>query len=143
MNTARGELIDEAALADAIESGHVAGAGARRVRNRAADRPAPDGLPQVVATPHIAASTTEAQELVGVEIALSVRDYLGEGLVRNAVNFPSVAPEEFPRVRPYLRLAEMLGSVVAQLAARRVRNRSASATTARSSASTKTSSAAR
>ena len=89
------------------------------------------GLPQVIATPHIAASTTEAQEQVGVEIALSVRDYLSEGLVRNAVNFPSVAPEDVPRVRPYLRLAEMLGSVVAQMAPRQSANRSAFATTDR------------
>ena len=114
VNTARGELIDETALADAIESGHVAGAALDVFETEPPTDQRLTGLPQVIATPHIAASTTEAQELVGVEIALSVRDYLGEGLVRNAVNFPSVAPEEFPRVRPYLRLAEMLGSVVAQ-----------------------------
>ena len=114
VNTARGELIDEAALAEAIEAGQVAGAALDVFQVE----PPPDqrltSLAQVIATPHIAASTTEAQELVGVEIALSVRDYLSEGLVRNAVNFPSVTPEDFPRVRPYLRLAQMLGSVVAQ-----------------------------
>jgi D-3-phosphoglycerate dehydrogenase len=114
VNTARGELIDESALADALESGHVAGAAldvfeAEPPRDQRLIR-----LPQVIATPHIAASTTEAQELVGVEIAMSVRDYLGEGLVRNAVNFPAISPEEYPRLRPYLRLGEMLGALVAQ-----------------------------
>ena len=115
VNTARGELIDEAALVAAIESGHVAGA-ALDVFER--EPPADDRLtklPQVIATPHIAASTAEAQELVGVEIALSVRDYLAEGIVRNAVNFPAIAPEEFPRLRPYMQLAEKLGALVAQL----------------------------
>ena len=88
INTARGELIDEAALADAIKRGHVAGAGL----DVFSVEPPPDqslvGLPQVVATPHIAASTVEAQELVGIETAMSVRDYLRDGAIRNAVNFP-------------------------------------------------------
>jgi D-3-phosphoglycerate dehydrogenase / 2-oxoglutarate reductase len=114
VNTARGELIDERALADAIESGHVAGAALDVFETEPPVDHRLTKLPQVIATPHIAASTTEAQELVGVEIALSVRDYLGEGLVRNAVNFPGVAPDEFPRIRPYLRLSEMLGALVGQ-----------------------------
>jgi len=114
VNTARGELIDEAALADAIESGHVAGAALDVFEKEPPADQRLTSLPQVIATPHIAASTTEAQELVGMEIALSVRDYLGEGLVRNAVNFPAIPPEEFPRVRPYLRLGEMLGALIAQ-----------------------------
>ena len=91
INTARGELIDEAALADAIKRGHVAGAGL----DVFAVEPPPDqsltGLPQVVATPHIAASTVEAQELVGLETAMACRDYLRDGAIRNAVNFPAVA----------------------------------------------------
>lgn len=114
VNTARGELIDEAALADAIEAGHVAGAALDVFESEPPTDQRLTNLPQVIATPHIAASTTEAQELVGVEIALSVRDYLGEGLIRNAVNFPAIPAEEFPRVRPYLRLGEMLGALVAQ-----------------------------
>ena len=114
VNTARGELIDEAALADAIESGHVAGAALDVFETEPPRDQRLTSLPQVIATPHIAASTNEAQELVGVEIALSVRDYLGEGLVRNAVNFPAVAPDEFPKLRPYLRLADMLGALIAQ-----------------------------
>lgn len=116
VNTARGELIDEAALADAIEAGHVAGAGLDVFETE----PPVDGrltrLPQVVATPHIAASTVEAQELVGIETAASVRDFLRDGVIRNAVNFPAVPAEEFPRIRPFMILAERLGALAAQLA---------------------------
>ena len=115
VNTARGDLIDEAALAAAIESGHVAGA-ALDVFDR---EPPADwrltSLPQVIATPHIAASTREAEEMVGIDTATSVRDFLREGLVRNAVNVPSVSPEEYRRLRPYLLLAERLGSVLAHM----------------------------
>jgi D-3-phosphoglycerate dehydrogenase len=116
VNTARGELIDEAALADAIEAGHVAGAGLDVFEIE----PPVDGrltrLPQVVATPHIAASTVEAQELVGVETAASVRDFLRDGVIRNAVNFPGVPAEEFVRVRPFMVLADRLGALASQLA---------------------------
>jgi D-3-phosphoglycerate dehydrogenase len=115
INTARGELIDEKALADAVESGQVAGAGIDVFESE----PPPDKrlqlLPQVVATPHIAASTHEAQQAVGTEIALQVRDYLQEGIIRNAVNFPSVPQDDVPMLRPYLQLAQKLGSLVAQL----------------------------
>jgi D-3-phosphoglycerate dehydrogenase len=83
------------------------------------DEPPRDGtlasLPQVIATPHIAASTKEAQELVGLETAMCIRDFLRSGIVRNAVNFPSVAPEESKRLQPFVVLAERLGAVLAQL----------------------------
>ena len=115
VNTARGELIDEAALADAIESGHVAGAGLDVFESEPPTDKRLTSLPQVVATPHIAASTNEAQELVGSEIAINVRDYLLEGVIRNAVNFPAVPPDDVPKLRPYLLLAEKLGALVAQL----------------------------
>ena len=72
-------------------------------------------LPQVIATPHIAASTVEGQELVGNETALQVRDYLRDGVIRNAVNFPAVPPDDVPKLRPYLELGERLGALVAQL----------------------------
>ncbi len=116
INTARGELIDEAALAAAIERGHVAGAGLDVFEQE----PPPDGrlttLPQVVATPHIAASTVEAQELVGTETAMNVRDFLRDGVIRNAVNFPALPAEEYALARPWMQLAGRLGSLIAQLA---------------------------
>jgi D-3-phosphoglycerate dehydrogenase len=116
INTARGELIDEAALAEAITSGHIGGAGLDVFEKE----PPTDGtlttLPQVVATPHIAASTVEAQEQVGLETAAAVRDFLLEGTIRNAVNFPAVPSEELDRVRPFMVLAERMGALVSQLA---------------------------
>jgi D-3-phosphoglycerate dehydrogenase / 2-oxoglutarate reductase len=116
INTARGELIDEAALAESIASGHVAGAGLDVFERE----PPPDdrltALPQVVATPHIAASTHEAQEQVGLETVAAVRDFLQEGVIRNAVNFPAVPSEEMDRVRPFMTLADRMGVLIAQLA---------------------------
>lgn len=115
INTARGELIDEVALAEAIAAGQVGGAGLDVFQKE----PPPDtsltGLPQVVATPHIAASTAEAQEQVGLETAEAVRDYLLHGIIRNAVNFPSVPAEELARLRPFMTLADRLGALAAQL----------------------------
>ena len=117
VNTARGELIDEAALADAIESGHVAGAGLDVFETEPpADRRLTK-LPQVVATPHIAASTVEAQELVGIEIAIR-RPRLSSA--RASSGTPSTsrqsAGEECAQLRPFMLLAERLGALVAQLA---------------------------
>lgn len=114
VNTARGELIDETALADAIESGAVAGA-ALDVFEK--EPPADWRLPnmrQVVATPHIAASTAEAQEQVGIETAAAVRDFLLNGTITNAVNFPSVRGEDAARLRPYMILAERMGKLLSQ-----------------------------
>ena len=77
-------------------------------------------LPQVIATPHIAASTEEAQELVGIETAVTVRNFLRDGIVRNAVNFPSMHPEELQRLQPWIRLVDHLGSLAAQMGVARV-----------------------
>lgn len=114
INTARGDLIDEGALADAIESGQVGGAGLDVFDLEPPKDWRLATLRQVVATPHIAASTKEAQEQVGTETAAALRDFLKEGIIRNAVNFPSVSREEYKRLRPYLTLARHLGLVVAQ-----------------------------
>lgn len=115
INTARGELIDERALCRAIERGIVAGAGLDVFEKEPPSDWSLAQLPQVIATPHIAASTEEAQELVGLETALTVRDFLRDGVVRNAVNFPSVHPDELLRLQPWIRLADQLGAVAAQM----------------------------
>lgn len=114
VNTARGELVDEAALAEALRSGHLAGA-ALDVFCEEPPRNSPLlGLPNVIVTPHVAGSTAEAQEEVGWLIAQQVRDYLAEGIIRNAVNLPALSAEQYRRLRPYLDLAERLGRFVAQ-----------------------------
>jgi len=115
INTARGDLVDEAALADAVESGRVAGAGIDVFQKEPTIDHRLQLLPQVIATPHIAASTREGQELVGVETASALRDFLRDGIIRNAVNSPSVSPEEYGRLRPFLALAERLGTFIAQM----------------------------
>ena len=116
INTARGELIDEEALADAIEAGAVAGAGLDVFENEPPGETRLVKLRQVVATPHIAASTTEAQELVGIETAAAVRDYLQSGTISNAVNFPSVRGDDAAQLRPFMTLAERMGALLTQVA---------------------------
>jgi len=116
VNTARGELVDEAALAEALRSGHLAGAALDVFTEEPPKNSPLLELANVIATPHVAGSTAEAQEEVGVQIAEQVRDYLSDGTVRNAVNLPAVSPEQYRRLRPYLDLAERLASLVAQAA---------------------------
>jgi len=121
VNTARGDLIDEAALAEAIERGHVAGAALDVFEKEPTVDHRLQKLPQVVATPHIAASTREGQELVGAETAAALRDFLRDGVIRNAVNFPSLSPEEFKRLQPFAQLGERLGTFIAQMNDERIR----------------------
>src|SRR5271154_3549932 len=114
INAARGELIDEAALAVALKSGQLAGAALDVfVQEPPKDSPLM-GMANVIATPHVAGSTTEAQEEVGTQVAVQVKDYLADGLIRNAVNLPALSADQYRRVRPYLALAERLGSLVSQ-----------------------------
>jgi D-3-phosphoglycerate dehydrogenase len=116
INCARGELIDEAALAEALRSGHLAGAAVDTFAQEPPKHSPLLGLPNLIATPHIAGSTAEAQEEVGTLIAQQVRDYLADGLIRNAVNMPALSAEQYRRLRPYLELGERLGALVAQAA---------------------------
>ncbi len=120
INTARGDLIDEAALKRAIEKGIVAGAGLDVFEKEPPADWALAQMPQVVATPHIAASTEEAQELVGLDTATAVRDFLRDGIVRNAVNFPSIHSDELQRLQPWIRLSEALAAIVSQMGTARI-----------------------
>jgi D-3-phosphoglycerate dehydrogenase len=120
INTARGELIDEPALVDAITSGQIGGAALDVYTSEPTTDHTLQQLPQVVASPHIAASTKEGQELVGVETATALRDFLKTGVIRNAVNFPSIAPEEFQKIQPYVELAKQLGSLLGQMGEARI-----------------------
>ncbi len=115
INCARGGLVDEAALAEAIKSGHVAGAGFDVYEVEPAKDSPLFGLPNVVCTPHLGASTTEAQENVAVQVAEQMSDYLLTGAVTNALNMPSVTAEEAKVMGPWLKLAEHLGAFVGQL----------------------------
>jgi D-3-phosphoglycerate dehydrogenase len=119
VNTARGELINEADLAAALKSGQVAGAALDVFVEEPPKNCPLVGLPNVICTPHVGGSTTEAQEELGNQVAVQVRDYLAEGVIRNAVNLPALSPEQYRRIRPYLALAERLGSLVSQAAATR------------------------
>jgi D-3-phosphoglycerate dehydrogenase len=116
VNAARGELINEADLAAAIQSGHVAGAALDVFAEEPPKNCPLIGLPNVIATPHVAGSTAEAQEELGTQVAVQIKDYLVEGIIRNAVNLPALSPDQYRRVRPYLALAERLGALVSQAA---------------------------
>jgi D-3-phosphoglycerate dehydrogenase len=115
INCARGGLIVEEALKAALDAGHVAGA----ALDVFAEEPATDnalfGMPNVICTPHLGAATAEAQENVAVQVAEQMADYLLTGAISNAINFPSITAEEAPRLKPFVKLAEQLGSFAGQL----------------------------
>jgi D-3-phosphoglycerate dehydrogenase / 2-oxoglutarate reductase len=115
INCARGGLIDEVALAEALKSGHVAGAGLDVFEVEPAKESPLFGLPNVVVTPHLGASTTEAQENVALQVAEQMSDYLLSGAVQNALNMPSVTAEEARVMGPWIKLAEHLGAFAGQL----------------------------
>jgi D-3-phosphoglycerate dehydrogenase len=115
INCARGGLVVEADLAEAIKSGKVAGAGFDVFEVEPAEASPLFGLPNVVCTPHLGASTTEAQENVALQVAEQMSDYLIKGAVSNAINMPSITSEEAPILKPYIRLADCLGAFVGQV----------------------------
>ncbi len=114
INCARGELIEDAALVEALKSGQVAGAALDVFAVEPAKNTPYGEMDNVILTPHIAGSTAEAQEAVGIQIARQVRDYLKLGVVQNAVNLPSLSHEEYVQLAPYIDLAGRLGSFLAQ-----------------------------
>ena len=115
VNCARGGLVDEEALRASLDSGQVAGAAFDVFTEEPATANALFGHPNVVCTPHLGAATMEAQENVALQIAEQMSDYLLRGAIANAVNFPSITAEEAPQLRPFIMLAEKLGSFAGQL----------------------------
>ena len=116
VNCARGGLIDEAALKDALDSGQVAGAALDVFETEPAKASPLFGTPNFICTPHLGASTNEAQVNVALQVAEQMADFLVTGGVTNALNMPSLSAEEAPKLKPYMALAEKLGTLVGQLA---------------------------
>ncbi len=116
INCARGELIVDEALAEAIRSGHVAGAALDVFRQEPLKESPYFGLDNVLLSPHIAGSTDEAQEAIGIQLANQVRDYLKLGVVQNAVNVSSLSEEEYAEVSPYIEMAHRLGQLLGHAA---------------------------
>ena len=115
INCARGGLVDEAALRAALDSGQIAGAAFDVFSTEPANENPLFGHPNVICTPHLGASTSEAQENVALQVADQMSEYLLRGAISNAVNFPSITAEEAPRLKPFISLAEKLGSFAGQL----------------------------
>ncbi|ASP20141.1 D-3-phosphoglycerate dehydrogenase [Antarctobacter heliothermus] len=115
INCARGGLVDETALAELIKSGHVAGAAFDVFAEEPAKENPLFGLPNVVCTPHLGASTSEAQENVALQVAEQMSDYLMTGAVQNALNMPSVTAEEAKVMGPWIKLSEHLGAFIGQM----------------------------
>ena len=115
VNCARGGLIVEGDLIAALKSGKVAGAGIDVFETEPATASPLFGMENVVATPHLGASTSEAQENVALQVAEQMSDYLIDGAVTNAINMPSITAEEAPRLKPFVKLAEVLGAFVGQV----------------------------
>jgi D-3-phosphoglycerate dehydrogenase / 2-oxoglutarate reductase len=116
INCARGGLIDEVALKAAMDSGQVGGAALDVFVEEPATASPLFGTPNFISTPHLGASTSEAQVNVAIQVAEQLADYLMSGGVTNALNMPSLSAEEAPKLKPYMALAERLGSLVGQLA---------------------------
>lgn len=115
INCARGGLVNEADLKAALESGQVAGAALDVFEEEPAKANPLFGMPNVICTPHLGASTNEAQENVAVQVAEQMSDYLMKGAVTNALNIPSMSAEDAAKLKPYLQLADQLGSFAGQL----------------------------
>jgi D-3-phosphoglycerate dehydrogenase len=122
VNCARGGLIDEAALKEGLDGGHIAGAALDVFESEPAKDSPLFGTPGFISTPHLGASTSEAQVNVAIQVAEQMSDFLLLGGVTNAINMPSLSAEEAPRLRPYMALAEKLGRLVGQIVGEEVRS---------------------
>jgi D-3-phosphoglycerate dehydrogenase / 2-oxoglutarate reductase len=120
VNCARGELVNEADLAQALKQGHVSAAAIDVFAEEPPKNSPLLALDNVVLTPHVGGSTQEAQEAVGVQIAQQVKEYLKHGVIQNAVNVPSVSAEEYATMQPYIVLAERMGGFLAQVSEGRI-----------------------
>jgi D-3-phosphoglycerate dehydrogenase / 2-oxoglutarate reductase len=122
INCARGGLVDEVACRAALETGHLAGAAFDVFTEEPAKANILFDAPNLIATPHLGAATIEAQENVAIQIAQQMADYLNTGAVTNAINFPNVSSEEAPILKPYIRLAYLLGSFLGQVTQEGIHN---------------------
>ena len=122
INCARGGLVDENACRAALETNHLAGA----AFDVFVEEPATDNVlfnaPNFIATPHLGASTKEAQENVAIQIAEQMSNYLKNGAVVNAINFPNLTSEEAPLLKPYIRLSYLIGSFLGQVSSEGIKN---------------------
>jgi len=115
INCARGELVDQAALANALASNQVAGVALDVFTEEPPKNSPLMAMENVIATPHIAGSTNEAQDAVGLQIASQIREYLKRGVIQNAVNMPSIDDQQYAQMKPYIALAEKLGAFLANV----------------------------
>ena len=122
INCARGGLVDENACKAALENGHVSGAAFDVFSEEPAKNNILFNAPNFIATPHLGASTKEAQENVAIQIAQQMSDYLNTGAVMNALNFPNLTSEEAPILKPYINLSYLLGSFLGQVTAEGIKN---------------------
>ncbi len=122
VNCARGGLIDEAALKEGLESGHIGGAALDVFETEPANESPLFGTRNFISTPHLGASTSEAQVNVAIQVAEQMSDYLLLGGITNAINMPSLSAEEAPRLKPYMTLAEKLGKLVGQVLGEDIRS---------------------
>ncbi|MBA3576320.1 MAG: phosphoglycerate dehydrogenase [Sphingomonas sp.] len=122
VNCARGGLIDEVALKDGLDNGHIGGAALDVFESEPAKESPLFGTPNFISTPHLGASTSEAQVNVAIQVAEQMSDFLLLGGVSNAINMPSLSAEEAPRLKPYMTLAEKLGRLVGQIVGEDVRS---------------------
>jgi D-3-phosphoglycerate dehydrogenase len=115
INCARGGLVDEQAVADAVKGGHLAGAAFDVFAEEPATENPLFGVEKIVVTPHLGASTAEAQENVAVQVAEQISDYLTTGAVSNALNMPSISAEDAPRLKPWVAVCDIIGAMAGQL----------------------------